>query len=199
MAPFPRFSRARRAALAAAGALAVLAACNGDPFTPRARESVQASGPLVVSALTGTGPGSRSALLLVTVPTPVSPENVVNADFHVVFDINAAGAPVAYPVGLVTGVAPRRVTIRRLTTPYDSLTRAPTGSYRADSALTLRTGEVVGVQVPGGAECQFSGQPYYFSKVVVDSVRARDRLLFVRATTNPNCGFRSFLAGVPTN
>jgi hypothetical protein len=81
---------------------------------------------------------------------------------------------------------------------YDSLTLAPTGDYGADSSLTVALGETVAVRVPRiGNECIYAGRPYFFSKLVVDSVRLADRLIFVRATTDPNCGFRSFAPGVP--
>ena len=193
MAPSPRSHPARRAALAAAALVA--AACN-DPIRPQASLSVE-SAALTVTALTGTSANARSALLLIGAPAAASPENAANGDFHVVLDLNAAGQPVVYPAGLVSSVAARRVGVRRLEAPYDSLMRAPTGGYSVDSALTVRVGETVGVQVPGGAECQFAPRPHFFSKLVVDSVRARDRVLLVRVTTNPNCGFRSFAAGVP--
>ena len=196
MTPLPRPHPARRAALAVVALAAAAAAACNDPIRPQASRSVE-SAALAVSALTGTAANARSALLLASAPSAASPENTPNADFHVVLDLNAAGQPVVYPAGLVSSIAARRVGVRRLDAPYDSLLRAPTGSYSADSALTLRVGETVGVQVPGGAECQFAPRPYFFSKLVVDSVRARDRVLFVRATTNPNCGFRSFATGVP--
>jgi hypothetical protein len=201
MAPLPvaHFvvrSRGRRA-VALAAALAAGAACN-DPVTNTATLEV-ASGSLVVTALTGTAPNARSALQLRLAPTVASPETLSDNDYHVVLDINAAGRPVVYPGVLVSRAAARRASIRRVNAPYDSLTRAPTDGYSADSALVVAPGEVVGVQLAGGGggECAFTGRPYFYSKIVVDSVRLRDRLLFVRATTNPNCGFRSFAPGVP--
>jgi hypothetical protein len=33
--------------------------------------------------------------------------------------------------------------------------------------------------------------------MVIDSVRLTTRQLFLRITAEPNCGFRSFLPGVP--
>jgi hypothetical protein len=190
-------SRGRRA-VALAAAVAAGAACN-DPVINNAATLQVASGSLVVTALTGTAPNARSALQLRLVPTVASPETLSDNDFHVVLDINAAGRPVVYPGVLVSRAAARRASIRRVTAPYDSLTRAPTDGYSADSALVVAPGEVVGVQLAGsgGGECAFTGRPYFYSKIVVDSVRLRDRLLFVRATTNPNCGFRSFAPGVP--
>lgn len=186
-------------ALAAVGALATAGACtDNSSLQPSATAEVSAATP-VVAALTGTGPNSRSAIVLRGTPTAVIPEGAPGGNFHVVLDINAQGQPVVYPASLVSSVADRRAAIRRVETSYDSLTRAPTSGYSSDSALTVAVGEVVGVQLADAQrECsQFVARPYFYSKLVVDSVRLADRLLFVRATTNPNCGFRSFAPGVP--
>ena len=193
--PAPRRAAlVRRTALAAA-ALAAGAACN-DPVSIDAALDVQ-SASLVLAALTGTAPNTRSALQLRTAPVAVAPE-ATSGDFHVVLDINAAGRVVVYPAALVTAVSARRVAIRRIDAAYDSVTRAPTGGYLADSALTVGPGDVVGVQLSGvGGECIYTSRPYFYSKLVVDSVRTADRAIFVRATTDPNCGFRSFAPGRP--
>ena len=203
MALLPATSHApRRAALVrrfavAAAAFAAGAACN-DPVSIDASLDVQ-SASLALAALTGTAPNTRSALQLRTAPVAVAPE-AASGDFHVVFDINSAGRVVVYPAALVTAVPARRVAIRRIDAAYDSVTRAPTGGYRADSAVTLGAGDVVGVQLSGvGGECIYTSRPYFYSKVVVDSVRTADRTIFVRATTDPNCGFRSFAPGRPDN
>jgi hypothetical protein len=197
--PRPARTRALRRLVAAGAALCTAlgaGACN-DPLTQTAALSV-ASDTLIVAALSGTGPNARSALLLRNLPTVVSPEGTVEGDFHVALDINAQGQAVVYPAQLVSTVTPRRVAIRRIDGLYDSLATAPTGSYDADSALTVAPGQIVGVRVPGlGTECLYTGRPYFYSKLVVDSVRLSERLLFVRATTDPNCGVRSFAAGIP--
>lgn len=190
-------TRRLTAAAAALCATLVAGACNDDPFAQIARLGVAAD-TLVVTALTGTAPNASSAVVLRTTPAVVSPERATDGDYHVVLDINAQGQPVVHPAQLVSSVAARRISIRRVDGVYDSLATAPTGSYSADSSLVVAPGTIVGVRVPGGGgECQFSGRPYFYSKLVVDSVRRADRLLFVRATTNPNCGFRSFAPGIP--
>jgi hypothetical protein len=195
--PHPVVRSRGRAVAVLAAALAAGVGCN-DPITNTATLQV-ASGSLVVTALTGTAPNARSALQLRLTPTVASPETLPDADYHVVLDINAAGRPVVYPGVLVSRAVARRASIRRVAAQYDSLNRAPTDGYSADSVLVIAPGEVVTVQLPGsgGGECAFTGRPYFYSKIVVDSVRLSDRLLFVRATTNPNCGFRSFAPGVP--
>jgi hypothetical protein len=194
-----RHHATRRLAAAAAAlcALLVVGACDDDPFAQTAARGV-ASDTLIITALTGTSPNAFSAVLLRATPTAASPERTADGDYHVVLDINAQGQPVVHPAQLVSSVAARRISIRRIDGIYDSLGTAPTESYSADSSLVVAPGAIVGVRVPGGGgECQFTGRPYFYSKLVVDSVRLAERLLFVRATTNPNCGFRSFAPGIP--
>ena len=198
--PSARHHATRRLAAAAAAlcALLVVGACNdNDPFAQTAALGV-ASDTLIVTALTGTSPNAFSAVLLRATPTAASPERTADGDYHVVLDINAQGQPVVHPAQLVSSVTARRISIRRIDGIYDSLGTAPTEGYSADSSLVVAAGAIVGVRVPGGGgECQFTGRPYFYSKLVVDSVRLSERLLFVRATTNPNCGFRSFAPGIP--
>lgn len=183
------------AATLAAAALGLGVACR-DPIELRAENPV-ASATLAASALTGTAPNTRSALRLREMPAAVSPEG--NPDFDLGVDINPAGQAVFYPAGLVDRRAPRRVGLRRVSESYDSLARAPGGTYNADSAVAVAPGAVVVAQVSLSDLCIYSGSPYFYSKLVVDSVRLADRIVFLRVTTNPNCGFRSFAAGVPRN
>ena len=189
-------ARARAAVAACSTVLLALAAgaCN-EPLRLEAQLEVAAD-TLVARALSGTAPSAASALMLRNTPGVVSPTRV--SDFDLAVDINAAGEPVLYPAALVTSLAQRRVGLRRVEQRFDSVTRAPGGDYVSDSAITVRIGQAVGVQVPAlGNECLYSARPYYYSKVVVDSVRLAGRLVFLRSTTNPNCGFRSFAPGIP--
>ena len=46
--------------------------------------------------------------------------------------------------------------------------------------------------------CTLSGSSnLIYSKFVVDSVNAATRAMYVRMVVDPNCGFMSFLPGVP--
>ncbi len=190
----PRASRALGHGLLALGAFV---ACN-DPVLPEVQRVEVVSASVVAAALTGTARNSPAALLLRTTPASIDPESVPGADFAIALDINAAGRIVVYPAQLVVRLAPRRVGVRTVDQGYDALTRAPRGTYTADSAITVGVGQAFAVQLPGaGSECLNTGTPYFFSKVVVDSVQLGERLIFLRATTDPNCGFRSFAPGLP--
>ena len=188
--------RLRAAAVAAAALVAGVAACR-DPLRNEAQFPV-VEATLAPVALTGTGPGAPSALVLRGPPTLIAPDAVglSGLEFDLAVDIDASGRAVFYPASLVDRRAFRRVGMRRVTQSYDSLSRAPRGTYVADSAFALAPGEVIAVQVPIDA-CAYAASPYFFSKIVVDEVRVASRTVVVRATTDPNCGFRSLVAGIP--
>ena len=183
-----------RAAAAAASLAVVLGACQ-DPLSVEATTPV-ASGTVAVLALTGTAPNAPSALVLRGVPTVISPE-AASAEFDLAVDIDASGNAVFYPVALVDRRATRAVAMQRVDQPYDSVARAPRGTYVGDSSVTLGVGDVAAVRVTIAEACPYSGSPYFYSKIVVDQVSVAARTVVIRATTNPNCGFRSFAPGVP--
>ena len=45
--------------------------------------------------------------------------------------------------------------------------------------------------------CQYDLQQVVYAKFLVDSVIPAERRMKISARINPNCGFRSFLSGVP--
>jgi hypothetical protein len=66
-----------------------------------------------------------------------------------------------------------------------------------DQPLVLEKDDVVVIEA--GVPCQYPYPQIIYSKIVIDSVKAADRVIFIRAVTDPSCGFRSFLPGVPKN
>jgi hypothetical protein len=50
-----------------------------------------------------------------------------------------------------------------------------------------------------GDLCQFALNPNIYAKIAVDSINLASRTLFLRLGLDPNCGFRSFVAGIPTS
>lgn len=81
---------------------------------------------------------------------------------------------------------------------FDAIKVAPTSGYHADTVQVVPIGKTVIVQSQDALACQASlvGTTVY-GKVVVDSVGAATHALFIRFTSDPNCGFRSFAAGLP--
>ncbi|MGQ0640695.1 MAG: hypothetical protein ACT4P6_07980 [Gemmatimonadaceae bacterium] len=124
--------------------------------------------------------------------------------FDVAFDLDANGNVTAYPVRLVVPFRvirgllqeTHRVGIQKSSTPFDQLTKAPSGGYKYDSATVARAGETLVVEVQA-AQCAFSFSPTLYTKIVIDSVFVASRNMRIRTVHDPNCGFRSFLPGIP--
>ena len=191
--------KARLALLAAMFVVVGLNAC-GDPT------SLQASLPtsvdsLSVFALSGTPPTYPSGLSILS-RQPVRVDGF--ASFDVAFDINAAGNVVISPVKMVV-VSPggsRPVGLLKVAGAFDLALEAPKTGYETDSSLVLAPGEVVMVQTAhnsSGDLCQFAINPNIYAKIAVDSVVLASRTIFLRLGLDPNCGFRSFVTGIPTS
>jgi len=191
--------KARLALLATISVAVGLNAC-GNPT------SLKASFPTTVDslslfALSGTPPTYPSAIAVLS-------RQIVRVDgfaaFDVAFDINAAGNAVISPVKLVvvSQSGSRPVGLLRVPGTFETALEAPKTGYEADSSLVLAAGEVVMVQSAhniAGDLCQFTINPNIYAKITVDSLNLASRTIFLRMGLDPNCGFRSFVAGVPTS
>jgi hypothetical protein len=190
--------KARLALLAAMSVVVGLSAC-GDPTNVQANLTTSVDS-LFVYALSGTPPTYPSGLSLVA-RQPVRVDGF--ASFDVALDIDAAGKPIIYPVKLVVASpgGSRPVGMTKVQGTFEQVVEAPKSGFEADSALSMAPGEVVVVQSAHNASgdlCQFSINPNIYAKIVVDSVNLASRTLFLRFGVDPNCGFRSFAAGIPT-
>jgi hypothetical protein len=192
-----------RAGLAAATlAAAAMLAC-GDPNAPEARFENYAD-TLALYALNGAPRGAPTAIHLIDGVSGTPAVTTDGAfDLDVAVDIDAQGRPVLYPVRAVAAsfLGKHRVGIRRTTQPFDAITEAPTDQYVYDSLAVVALGEPVLVESadPEAVSLCFGGGVIY-AKMVVDSVQAATRRVFVRVTADPNCGFKSLVVpGVPTN
>ena len=120
--------------------------------------------------------------------------------FDIAFDIDQAGKVVLIPVRLVGGAitSQRRVGLQRIEGPYDQMTRAPTSGYQYDSTLTLGVDDAALVELQTDV-CQYQSSQLVYAKLQIKAVDPVSRTIVFRITYDPNCGFRSFLPGVPTN
>ena len=176
-------------------AAAALAACGDDDlYDIRAAYEVETD-TLTVFAINGSPPTAPVGL-----NTPFLA--VVRADssfnFDVAFDLTEHPDSVRIiPVSRVGGAfgAGRRIGIARLEQPYDSVRRAPSGGYVFDSTLVVGVGEGLAIQAVT-PYCARDVSPMVFSKVIVDSVSATTREIFLRLTSDRNCGFRGLVDGV---
>ena len=178
--------------LAAAGLLLATAAC-GDPDELKARfETVGDT--LVVYSLSDSPLGYPTAL-----NTPFL--QVMRADgsltFDVAFDIvgdSVALIPIQLMVGANTG---RAVGILDTTATFDEVTLAPRRGYDDSTVTYLGRGDVAILEAES-SYCQFDLSRIVYSKLVIDDFDPDTREIFFRLYVDPNCGFRSFLPGVPT-
>ncbi|HEY0241541.1 MAG TPA: hypothetical protein VGC52_02650 [Gemmatimonadaceae bacterium] len=187
----------RKLALAMVASAAILTACD-DP------DLLRASLPTVedvytVFALTGT-PAAYPSGINTYVRAAVRVDG--SGNFDVAFDIDNQGRAILYPVQKIVSSlsGTRRVGLRKVTGPFDSVTIAPTGTY-ADSVIVASQGDIVVVQSirnGSGDACQFDISPYIYTKMLVDSIAADTRTIKVQAVLDPNCGFRSFESGIPS-
>jgi hypothetical protein len=190
-----------------------LAAC-GDPLGARANLSV-GTDTLVVYALSDPDPSRRDypTALMTAATTSIVGGTVFVAprvlsasgsgDFDVAFDLDGTGKVVVIPQRrVVPGASGRAVGLLKSDQSFDALTEAPKRGYQFDTtAVAIGIGETLVLQTQTGACLNDSrgASPYLFSKLVVDSVPAATRAIHFRLTVDPNCGFRSFKAGVPGN
>ncbi len=187
----PRF----RSLFAAAVAVLAVAACS-DLTAPKASLSTF-SDVFTVYPLNGAPVNAPNAVL-------VSSATSVHADagmaFDLAFGLDSTGKQITLiPVKLIASqlTAVHTVGFQPVLTQYDSLTRAPKSGYKNDTTLVVSPGVTTVIQVSNPLYCYGSlvGTTYY-AKMVVDSVDV-NRVLHVRLTVDPNCGFYDLTLGVP--
>lgn len=176
------------------GATLALAACS-DPTRIVANFDT-ITDTLTVYALSGSPAAYPTALV-----TPA--HTVVRADagltFDIAFDIDGSGRALLYPFKLVVdpAAASRRVGIRTMDVPFDSVLRAPTSGYNYDSVTVATEGTVAVIQASRSIECQFDLTPMIYSKIVIDEIDVAGRRIAFRILVDPACGFRDLVPGRP--
>lgn len=170
-----------------------VAACE-DPFAPKADLS-NIDTTVEVWALTGT-PANFPTVFLVPQRLTVRPDAA--ASFDLGFDIDTLGRLLVLPVGdVVTSTTQhRRVGLIRTTEPYANIVEAPRTGWVFDSTVAVAVGEIFIVRVQTQF-CANQFQSEVYAKFMVDSVFPVERRIKLSGRVNPNCGFRSFLSGIP--
>ena len=184
-----------------------LAACN-DPNQAITPEAVLAD-TLTVFALTGTPPSFPSGYQAASGAVTRADGNF---NFDIAFDIDAARNVIVYPQKLVGvpcvigapncggALGAKPVGLQRITVAFDSLTRAPASNYVFDSSFVVTPGQSLVMQVQSANDCSFSFSTILYTKFIVDSVDVPRRAIHFRAVHDPNCGYRTLVAGaVPKN
>ncbi|MFN0097896.1 MAG: hypothetical protein ACKVS7_04410 [Gemmatimonadaceae bacterium] len=185
--------RRRSVWLAALAALTLVAACE-DPFEIRANApNIDAT--FEVWAITGSPSAYPSGVLL---PQATVIRLDAAGSFDLAFDIDQDGRvmvlPVSSVVSPVTGT--RQIFFQRTSLPYNSIIDAPRDGWEADSVLLINPGQPFLVRATTQF-CQFSQLQDIYARILVDSVILSERRIKMSARVNPNCGFRSFVSGIP--
>ena len=189
---------------AAVAAIAGLAFVTGCKDTNLLTASLPvATDTLVAYALTGTSASLPSALA-VTLRSTVRVDG--SGTFDIGFDFDSAGRVVVSPVRVLVNQlsgAPSVGIQTMFTTPFDSIKSAPGGYYRPDTAIVVTPGHPFVLLVnrtTSSTVCIYDPTPRIYSKIVIDSVTPKTtRAIYMRVTTDPNCGFRSLVPGLPTS
>lgn len=122
--------------------------------------------------------------------------------FDVAFDIDTGNTVKLIPdasLASALNATAHPVALQLSTEDFDAIKVAPSSGYHADTVQVVPIGKTVLVQSQDGLACTSSlvGTTVY-GKFVVDSVNTKNGTMAIRFTSDPNCGFRSFAAGLPS-
>jgi hypothetical protein len=193
-----------RYSAAAVAAIAGLALATGCKDTNILTASLPvATDTLVAYALTGT-PASLPSALAITLRSTVRVDGA--GSFDVGFDFDSTGQLIVSPVRVLVNQlsgAPQVGIQSMFTTPFDDIKSAPGGYYRPDTAIVVKPGQPFVLLVnrtTASDVCVYDPAPRIYAKVVIDSTKPNTtRAIYMRVVTDPNCGFKSLVPGLPTS
>ena len=186
------------ALLAMLSTVAGLGACR-DPIEIEATEEVWTD-TLTVYALTGTPPGYPNALSITG--RQVFPVTGFGG-FDVAFDIDDSNRVLVHAARRVVslGRAVPQVGLQIVPGTFESITLAPKTGYKIDSTVVASEGDVVVLEAVHNLDndlCTFALSPNLYAKISIDTVFLASRTIKFRFGYDPNCGYRSFAPGIPT-
>ncbi|HTE48036.1 MAG TPA: hypothetical protein VK636_22525 [Gemmatimonadaceae bacterium] len=182
-------------ALAGAAIAVIGVACGDLTAVPASLPTLSDSG--VVYAINGAPPGAPTALEMFSATLISADANFI---FDVAFDIDSAGNVVVLPQHVVASslAVTHSVALQVSDSSFDAITKAPKNGYRADTSVVTRPGKVVLVQSADANACSVSiTGSTIVAKLVIVAVDPLTRKMNIRFTVDPNCGFLSFVPGVP--
>lgn len=189
--------KSRLATIALAIAVVTAAACGDFTGVPASLPTATDSG--TVYALNGAPLGAPTALHVYSGTLIPATADFV---FDVAFELDStAGEIVVLPQRTIaSGLATTHaVGLAVVADTFDAVGRVPSGiSFRQDTAMVLKRGQTMLVQVTDQSICGFSltGSTMY-AKLAVKSIDRPSRTMSIQYATDPNCGFRSFASGIP--
>ncbi len=190
----------RLAVLATLSTVLALGACR-DPIELRATQET-VTDTLSVYALSGTPPGYPSALSIIArALVPVSGFG----GFDVAFDIDASDRVLVHAARRVVsfGALVPQVGLQIVPGTFESVAAAPVTGYKVDSTIVASVGDVIVLEAVHnsgqGDFCTFALSPNLYAKISIDTVFLANRTIKFRLAFDPNCGYRSFAPGIPTD
>jgi hypothetical protein len=204
--------RSRWSPLAAAALLGVALVACGDPFEVRATIATledtlvvnsvgDASAPIAapMSIDIADQPNLFDAGSRRPVARRLGPEFYdIGGGFDTAIDVQGDSVVFLPPRLLTTALSTvRRVGLRRDTVAFDSIRVAPGAGYVFDTVrVAARVGQTVTI-VSRHPVCAREISAELYAKVGVIAIDPAARTATLRVRLDPNCGFRSFLPGVP--
>ena len=186
---------ATRSTLRRIAAATLFALACDDPYAPEA-SVFPVETRFVITPFTGSQVNEQSGLFITSM---VATEVRESGAYDAVLDLAADGRVIIYPAtsialctGCVLGIAPGDA-------PFEQMFIAPEqrgGRYRYNMPDTVAVGEPVYL-VTKYINCINSNIATIdvYAKIVVDSVKAAERKIYVHGVSDPNCGFRELKPG----
>lgn len=176
-----------------------LGACR-DPIQIEATEEVWTD-TLTVYALSGTPPGYPNTLSITA--RQIFPVTGFGG-FDVAFDIDESGRVLVHPARRVVtlGQVVPQVGLQIVPGTFESVTSAPVTGYKVDSTVIASEGDVIVLEAAHNLDsdvCTFALSPNLYAKISIDTVFLASRTIKFRFGYDPNCGYRSFAPGIPTD
>ena len=207
LSPRPRWYPLAAAALLAGG----IVAC-GDPYEVKASVKVVEDTLVVHSISDASAPISASAVIdiadspdgLAASRRPIARR--LGSDFYssglgfdVAVDVRGDSVLFLPPLEVTNSLTTvRRIGLRADTIGFERATVAPGSGYQFDSvAVSARVGQTVFV-VSQHPLCVYEFRTEMYAKIGVLAIDQAARTATLRVRLDPNCGFRSFLDGIPS-
>jgi hypothetical protein len=190
----------RLALIAMLSTMVGLGACR-DPIELQATEPTLTD-TLTVYALSGTPPGYPTALSLLS-RSPIAVTGF--GGFDIAFDIDEANRILVHAARRVVSFGGQipQVGLQIVPGTFESVIAAPVSGYKVDSTIVASIGDVIVLQAVHnngeGDICTFALDPNLYAKISIDSVFLATRTIVFRFGYDPNCGYRSFAPGIPTD
>ena len=174
-------------------AFAVLGVACGEPTLAKATYASGLS-TTTLYALTGASATVPTAFSFLSGPTHAT----ATFAFDVAFDLDASNRPVVMPVRVLGGTLAgtlKRVGLLLVSGSFESVLEVPATGYDTLNAKTLVPGAVLAVELQDATACYSSynlnvlTSQFIYAKLVVDSVDASTRRIFMRTVVDPNCGY----------